>query len=145
MSPQAQFPNTDPGELFLTEQRTGRVGTVVDALDLIPSPIFPDLGVLRAAPQARVGDDESEVAVRHLPRAPFFRVGERIDLLRASDEVVHDLSQTGVTLFGGDQANRVPAVFAGPGVSQRNVKKIVRSYDLAPTWARWLPLVNARF
>jgi len=44
----------------------------------------------------------------------------------------------GVTLFGGDQANRVPAVFAGPGVARRNVKKIVRSYDLAPTWARWL-------
>jgi arylsulfatase A-like enzyme len=46
----------------------------------------------------------------------------------------------GVTLFGGDQANRVPAVFAGPGVSQRSVGKIVRSYDLAPTWLRWLGL-----
>ena len=46
----------------------------------------------------------------------------------------------GVTLFGGDQANHVPAVFAGPGVSQRTVGKIVRSYDLAPTWLRWLGL-----
>jgi arylsulfatase A-like enzyme len=46
----------------------------------------------------------------------------------------------GVTLFGGDQANHVPAVFAGPGVPRRSVQKLVRSYDLAPTWARWLGL-----
>ncbi|MHC4937372.1 MAG: sulfatase family protein [Planctomycetota bacterium] len=44
----------------------------------------------------------------------------------------------GVSLFGGDQANHVPAVFAGPGVPQRVEKGIVRSWDLAPTWLRWL-------
>ncbi len=44
----------------------------------------------------------------------------------------------GVTLFGGDQSNRIPAVFAGPGVPHRKVEKLVRSYDLAPTWMHWL-------
>ena len=44
----------------------------------------------------------------------------------------------GVSLFGGDQANRIPAVFAGPGVPHRRVDKLVRSYDLAPTWMTWL-------
>jgi len=43
----------------------------------------------------------------------------------------------GVTLFGGDHANHVPAVFAGPGVPKRRVDALVRSFDLAPTWARW--------
>lgn len=47
----------------------------------------------------------------------------------------------GVTLFGGDHANRIPAIFAGPGVERGRVEsKLVRSYDLAPTWARWLGL-----
>jgi arylsulfatase A-like enzyme len=46
----------------------------------------------------------------------------------------------GVTLFGGDQANHPPAIFAGPGVPRRRVEELVRSYDLAPTWARWLGL-----
>lgn len=44
----------------------------------------------------------------------------------------------GVTLFGGDHANRPPAVFAGPGVPKRRVGKLTRSIDLAPTWMRWL-------
>ncbi|MFQ5844856.1 MAG: sulfatase, partial [Planctomycetota bacterium] len=44
----------------------------------------------------------------------------------------------GVTLFGGDQANHVPAVFAGPGIPVRRVEALVRSYDLAPTWASWV-------
>jgi len=44
----------------------------------------------------------------------------------------------GVTLFGGDGANHVPAIFAGPGIPRRRVEKLVRSYDLTPTWARWL-------
>jgi arylsulfatase A-like enzyme len=44
----------------------------------------------------------------------------------------------GVTLFGGDQANRIPAVFSGPGVPRRDVEELVRSIDLAPTWLRWL-------
>jgi len=44
----------------------------------------------------------------------------------------------GVTLFGGDQANHVPAVFAGPGVPRREVDGLVRSFDLAPTWLGWL-------
>jgi len=44
----------------------------------------------------------------------------------------------GVTLFGGDQANHVPAIFAGPGVPVRRVTKLVRSFDLAPTWLAWL-------
>ncbi len=44
----------------------------------------------------------------------------------------------GVTLFGGDQANKPPAVFAGPGVPHRTVKKLVREIDLAPTWLGWL-------
>jgi len=44
----------------------------------------------------------------------------------------------GVSLFGGDQANRIPAVFAGPGVPNRKVDKLVRSYDFAPTWMSWL-------
>lgn len=44
----------------------------------------------------------------------------------------------GVTLFGGDQANHIPAVFAGPGVPDRRVDALVRSYDLAPTWLGWL-------
>jgi len=46
----------------------------------------------------------------------------------------------GVTLFGGDHANKVPAVFAGPGVPKRTIDKIVRSIDLAPTWLTWLGL-----
>ncbi len=47
----------------------------------------------------------------------------------------------GVTLFGGDHANRIPAVFAGPGVERGRVEpRLVRSYDLAPTWASWLGL-----
>ena len=32
----------------------------------------------------------------------------------------------------------MPAVFAGPGVPHRRVDKLVRSYDLAPTWMSWL-------
>ena len=44
----------------------------------------------------------------------------------------------GVTLFGGDHANKPPAVFAGPGVPHRRVDKLTRSYDLAPTWLTWL-------
>jgi len=44
----------------------------------------------------------------------------------------------GVSLFGGDQANHIPAVFAGPGVPQRREDKLVRSFDLTPTWAGWL-------
>jgi len=44
----------------------------------------------------------------------------------------------GVTLFGGDQANHIPAIFAGPGVPHRKVDALVRSYDLAPTWLKWL-------
>lgn len=45
----------------------------------------------------------------------------------------------GVTLFGGDQANRVPAIFAGPGIEAgRTEKGLVRSYDLTPTWCSWL-------
>ncbi len=44
----------------------------------------------------------------------------------------------GVSLFGGDQANQVPAVFAGPGVPNRRVDTITRSIDLAPTWLSWL-------
>jgi len=44
----------------------------------------------------------------------------------------------GVTLFGGDQANHIPAVFAGPGVGNRRVEGITRSWDLAPTWLSWL-------
>jgi arylsulfatase A-like enzyme len=50
----------------------------------------------------------------------------------------------GVTLFGGDQANRVPAVFAGPGVPRRRVDDLVRSIDLAPTWFTWLGLERPR-
>jgi hypothetical protein len=50
----------------------------------------------------------------------------------------------GVTLFGGDQANRIPAVFAGPGVLQRSVPGIVRSWDLAPTMLSWLDLEKKR-
>jgi len=46
----------------------------------------------------------------------------------------------GVTLFGGDQANHPPAVFAGPGVPHRRVDDLVRSIDLTPTWATWLGL-----
>jgi arylsulfatase A-like enzyme len=46
----------------------------------------------------------------------------------------------GVSLFGGDQANTVPAVFAGPGIPRRAVQGIVRSRDLTPTWMRWLAL-----
>jgi arylsulfatase A-like enzyme len=47
----------------------------------------------------------------------------------------------GVTLFGGDHANRIPAVFAGPGIASGRVEnKLVRSHDLAPTWMRWLGL-----
>jgi len=44
----------------------------------------------------------------------------------------------GVSLFGGDQANQIPAVFAGPGVPHRRVEKLVRSFDFAPTWMSWL-------
>ncbi|MGH7163489.1 MAG: sulfatase-like hydrolase/transferase, partial [Planctomycetota bacterium] len=44
----------------------------------------------------------------------------------------------GVTLFGGDHANHIPAVFAGPGIPARRVDELVRSFDLTPTWARWL-------
>ena len=44
----------------------------------------------------------------------------------------------GVTLFGGDQANHVPAVFAGPGIEKRRVESIVRSWDLAPTMLSWM-------
>jgi arylsulfatase A-like enzyme len=44
----------------------------------------------------------------------------------------------GVSLFGGDHANRVPAVFAGPGVPARREGALVRSHDLAPTLLRWL-------
>ena len=44
----------------------------------------------------------------------------------------------GVTLFGGDQANHVPAVFAGPGVPKRREDKLVRSFDLTPTLATWM-------
>jgi len=44
----------------------------------------------------------------------------------------------GVSLFGGDQANRIPAVFAGPGIPKRRVEKLVRSYDLTPTWMTWM-------
>ena len=43
-----------------------------------------------------------------------------------------------MTLFGGDQANHIPAVFAGPGIPHRREDKIVRSYDLTPTWLTWL-------
>jgi arylsulfatase A-like enzyme len=44
-----------------------------------------------------------------------------------------------VTLFGGDQANHVPAIFAGPGITSGRVEeKLVRSFDLTPTWASWL-------
>ncbi|HEX5135526.1 MAG TPA: sulfatase [Planctomycetota bacterium] len=46
----------------------------------------------------------------------------------------------GVTLFGGDHANHPPAVFKGPGVPKRRVEELVRSIDLAPTWAKWLGL-----
>ena len=46
----------------------------------------------------------------------------------------------GVTLFGGDHANKPPAVFAGPHVSVRHVGKLTRSIDLAPTWMSWLGL-----
>ncbi len=46
----------------------------------------------------------------------------------------------GVTLFGGDQANHPPAIFAGPGVPRRRVGDLVRSIDLAPTWFKWLGL-----
>ncbi|MCU0726081.1 MAG: sulfatase-like hydrolase/transferase [Planctomycetes bacterium] len=46
----------------------------------------------------------------------------------------------GVSLFGGDHANRVPAVFAGPGVPARREEALVRSIDLAPTLLRWLGL-----
>ncbi|MEM8885204.1 MAG: sulfatase-like hydrolase/transferase [Planctomycetota bacterium] len=44
----------------------------------------------------------------------------------------------GVTLFGGDQSNHVPAVFAGPGIPRRRENKLVRSQDLAPTFLQWL-------
>lgn len=50
----------------------------------------------------------------------------------------------GVTLFGGDHANHIPAVFAGPGIPAREEPKLVRSFDLAPTWLRWLGLDSAR-
>ncbi len=46
----------------------------------------------------------------------------------------------GVTLFGGDQANRPPAIFKGPGVPRRRVDGLTRSIDLAPTLATWLGL-----
>ena len=47
----------------------------------------------------------------------------------------------GVTLFGGDQANHIPAVFAGPGLDQgRKEPGLIRSYDLTPTWCSWLGL-----
>jgi len=47
----------------------------------------------------------------------------------------------GVTLFGGDQANHVPAIFAGPGVPRGfREERLVRSFDLAPTWCSWLGL-----
>ncbi|MCZ6785559.1 MAG: sulfatase, partial [Planctomycetota bacterium] len=46
----------------------------------------------------------------------------------------------GVTLFGGDQANHVPAVFAGPRIEPRRVDALVRSIDMTPTWLRWLDL-----
>jgi len=44
----------------------------------------------------------------------------------------------GVTLFGGDHANHIPAVFSGAGLPRRKVEKLVRSYDLAPTLLGWL-------
>ena len=44
----------------------------------------------------------------------------------------------GVTLFGGDHANHPPAIFRGPGVPRRRVEELVRSFDLPPTWFRWL-------
>lgn len=46
----------------------------------------------------------------------------------------------GVTLFGGDQANHIPAIFAGPGIPKRDEPKITRSFDLAPTWLTWMGL-----
>ncbi len=46
----------------------------------------------------------------------------------------------GVTLFGGDQANHPPAIFAGPGIPHREVSKLTRSIDLAPTLTGWLGL-----
>ena len=49
----------------------------------------------------------------------------------------------GVTLFGGDHTNNPPAIFAGPGVPQRRVDGIVRSFDLTPTWLAWLGLGEA--
>jgi arylsulfatase A-like enzyme len=45
-----------------------------------------------------------------------------------------------VSLFGGDHANRPPAVFAGPGVARRRIDGLTRSIDLAPTFMRWLGL-----
>jgi arylsulfatase A-like enzyme len=46
----------------------------------------------------------------------------------------------GVTLFGGDHANHVPAIFAGPGIPTRREERLVRSIDLAPTWFTWIGL-----
>ncbi|MFI5402234.1 MAG: sulfatase [Planctomycetota bacterium] len=50
----------------------------------------------------------------------------------------------GVTLFGGDAANHPPAIFRGPGVPRRRVEQLVRSFDLPPTWFRWLGLEPSR-
>jgi arylsulfatase A-like enzyme len=87
-------------------------------------------------------DDQVGELVEHLKRIGLFErtiVGVVAD--HGDDLYEHGTTLGhGVTLFGGDQANHIPAVFAGPGVAPRRVDPLVRSFDLTPTWLGWLGL-----
>ena len=83
-----------PGELLFAEKGASGVGAVVGVFDMIPSPVFPDVGILRAAPKSGVDDGEGEVAARHFPGPPFFGIGERVDFFGAGDEVMDNLKIT---------------------------------------------------
>ena len=80
-----------PRELFLAQQAPRDIAPVVEALLLTPALVVPNVRVLAGAPQARVQDQQAEIAVGHLPAPPLLRVHGGRRRLVSSDQVVHDL------------------------------------------------------